>query len=165
MSAMASQITSLMIVYSTVYSGADQRKLQSSASLAFVRGTYRWPVNSPHKGQVMRKMFLLDDVIMKHIASREPLQWRHLSVPEPQVTSRSTICTSVRQFDETNNEITNHKIVALLSLCDGNHQWPVDPTDKGKKNEILPCHNAKILYSLFPFLWIKCDGAETVFNQ
>ena len=50
MSAMASQITSLIIVYSTVYSGADQRKHQSSASLAFVRGILRWPVNSPaHK--------------------------------------------------------------------------------------------------------------------
>ena len=44
MSAMASQITNLMIVYSTFYSGADQRKLQSTASLAFVRGIHRWPV-------------------------------------------------------------------------------------------------------------------------
>ena len=44
---MASQITSLTIVYSTVYSGADHRKHQSSASLAFVRGIHRWPVNSP----------------------------------------------------------------------------------------------------------------------
>ena len=45
MGAMASQITSLAIFYPTVYSGEDQRKHQSSASLAFVR----WPVNSPHK--------------------------------------------------------------------------------------------------------------------
>ena len=51
MGAMASQITSLKIVYSTVYSGADQRKHQSSESLAFVRGIHRWPVKSPHKGQ------------------------------------------------------------------------------------------------------------------
>ena len=43
MGAVASQITSLAIVYSTVYSGADQRKHQSSASLAFVRGIHRWP--------------------------------------------------------------------------------------------------------------------------
>ena len=61
---MASQITSLMVVYSTVYSDADQRKHQSSASLAFVRGIHRWPVNSPHKGPVTRKMFPFDDVIM-----------------------------------------------------------------------------------------------------
>ena len=59
MSPMASQITSLAIVYSIIYSGADQRKHQSSASLAFVRGIHRWPENSPHKGPVMRKMFPL----------------------------------------------------------------------------------------------------------
>ena len=58
MGAVASQITSITIVYSTVYSDADQRKHQSSASLAFVP-----PVNSPHKWPVMRKMFPFDDVI------------------------------------------------------------------------------------------------------
>ena len=65
MSAMASQITSLTIVYSTVYSSADQRNHQSSASLAFVWGIHRWPVNSPHKGPATRKMFPFNDVIMK----------------------------------------------------------------------------------------------------
>ena len=65
MSGIASQITSLTIVYSTVYSDADQRKHQSSASLAFVREIHRWPVNFPHKGPVTRKMFPFDDVIMK----------------------------------------------------------------------------------------------------
>ena len=64
MSSMASQITSLTIVYSTVYSGADQRKHQSSAPLAFVRGIHRGPVNSPHKWPVTRKVFPFDDVIM-----------------------------------------------------------------------------------------------------
>ena len=64
MSAIASQITSLTIVYSTVYSGADQRKHQSSASLAFVWGIHRWPVNPPHKWPVTRKIFPFDDVIM-----------------------------------------------------------------------------------------------------
>ena len=62
---MASQITGLMIVYSSVYSGADQRKHKSSASLAFVRGIHRRPVNSPHKGPVTWKMFPFDDVIME----------------------------------------------------------------------------------------------------
>ena len=64
MGTIASQITSLTIVYSSVYSGADQRKHQSSASLAFVRGIHRGPVNFPHKRPVMRKMFPFDDVIM-----------------------------------------------------------------------------------------------------
>ena len=64
MNAVASQITSLGIVNSTVYSGTDERKRDSSASLAFVRGIHRWPVNSPHKGPVTRKMFPFNDVIM-----------------------------------------------------------------------------------------------------
>ena len=64
MSSMASQITSLTIVYSNVYSGTDQRKHQSTASLAFVRGIHQWPVNSPHKGPVTQKMFPFDDVTM-----------------------------------------------------------------------------------------------------
>ena len=64
MSAMASQITSLTIVYSTTYPGTDQRKYQSPASLAFVRKIHQSPVNSPHKGPVTRKMFPFDDVIM-----------------------------------------------------------------------------------------------------
>ena len=56
MGSMASQITSLTIVYPTVYSGADQRKHQSSALLAFVWEIHRWPVK--------RKMCPFDEVIM-----------------------------------------------------------------------------------------------------
>ena len=51
------------------FSGAGQRKHQSSASLAFVRGIHRWPVNSPHKGPVTRKIYPFDDVIMLFVAS------------------------------------------------------------------------------------------------
>ena len=61
MRAIVSQITSLTIVYSAIYVGADQSKHQSSVSLAFV---CRGPVNSPHKWPVTRKMFPFDDVIM-----------------------------------------------------------------------------------------------------
>ena len=64
MSAMASQTTGVLIVYSTNCSDADLRKHQSSMSLAFVWGIHRWPVNSPHKGPVTWKMFPFDDVIM-----------------------------------------------------------------------------------------------------
>ena len=64
MDTIASQITSLTIVYSIVYSSTDLSKHQSSASLAFVWGIHRRPVNSPHKGPVTRKMFPFDDVIM-----------------------------------------------------------------------------------------------------
>ena len=68
MSTMAYQITSLTIVYSNIYSGTDERKHQSSTSLAFVRGIHRWLVNSQHKGPVMQKMFPYDEVIMVRVA-------------------------------------------------------------------------------------------------
>ena len=64
MNAMASQITGVSIVSSAARSGVDKRKLQSSASLAFVRGIHRWPVDFPHKGPVTRKMFPFDNIIM-----------------------------------------------------------------------------------------------------
>ena len=66
-STMAFQITGSSIIYSTVCSGADQRKHQSSASLAFVWGIHRWPVNSPHKGPVTQKCF--------HLMGLPPTTW------------------------------------------------------------------------------------------
>ena len=63
--AMMSQITSLTIVCSTD-AGSDRRK-QSSASLAFLQGIHRGPVNSPHKGPLTQKMFPFDDVIMMSV--------------------------------------------------------------------------------------------------
>ena len=73
MGAMASQNTSLTIciVYSTIYPGAE-RKHQCSASLVIVRGIHRWPVNSPRKWPVTRKMFPFDDVSMDFSMS-----WRY----------------------------------------------------------------------------------------
>ena len=75
MGAIASQITRLMIVYSIVYSDADQRKHQRSASLAFVWGIHRGPVNSPHKWPVTRKMFPFNAVIMLWETS---WTWQHV---------------------------------------------------------------------------------------
>ena len=80
MSEIASQITSFTIVCSTVCSVADQRKHQSYASLAFVRGIHRRQMNSPHKGPVTRKMFPFDDVIMWifNIIKTPTAYWTHL---------------------------------------------------------------------------------------
>ena len=72
MSAMTYQITDVSIVFSTVGSGADQGKHRRSASLAFVWGIHRLPVNSPHKGPVTWKMFLFDDAIMTWHISNKP---------------------------------------------------------------------------------------------
>ena len=66
MGGMAFQITSLTIVYSTVYSGADQRKHQSPASLAFVRGIHRSPVSN---------------------AETVSIWWRHHDIHSPKHTS------------------------------------------------------------------------------
>ena len=82
MGAIASQITSLTIVYST-----DQRKHQSSAILAFVRRIHGWRVNSMHKGSVKRKMFPFDDVIIcatdakMLILTFVPILHGHLQLP------------------------------------------------------------------------------------
>ena len=62
------------------YSGADQRKHQSPASLAFVRRIHRGPVNSPHKKPVTRKIFPFDDVIItgQWINLMCQMNWRNL---------------------------------------------------------------------------------------
>ena len=77
MGAIASQITSLTIIYSIVYSDTNQRKHRSSASLTFVRGNHRGSVNSPHKWPVTRKMFPFPDVIMPGIF----LHYNHIESP------------------------------------------------------------------------------------
>ena len=102
MGTIASQITSVSIVYLTVSTGADQRKHQSSASLAFERGIQRWPVNSPHKWPVMRKMFLFDDASMEkgiesHIMTVWPLCMQIITFgdPETSYSSHYPICQSI----------------------------------------------------------------------
>ena len=72
---MASQITSVSIVYSTICSGADPRKYQRSGSLAFVKGIHWWSVDSPHKGPVtpVSIWWRHHDVLNTHTA---PSGWR-----------------------------------------------------------------------------------------
>ena len=103
MGEMASQITSLTIVYSSVHSGADQRKHQSSASLAFVRGIHRSPVNSPHKWPVARKIFPFDDVIMMLTRICDDI-WCH--------------CAANKQHNLVLFYSTHHKIATVDSIWD-----------------------------------------------
>ena len=102
MSTIASQITSLTIVYSTVYSRADQRKHQSSASLAFVWGIQRWPVNSPHKGPVTRKMLPFDDVIMNNNHSENQFNYPLMSN-----MSASSFSDGVKSLCGMGQQLTN----------------------------------------------------------
>ena len=100
---LASQITSLTIVYSTVYSGTDERKHQNSASLAFVRGIHPWPVNSSHKGPVTRKTFPLDGVVMTNASIGTFPQlidfWQIYEVGSP--STKSFICQSFYSASQT----------------------------------------------------------------
>ena len=98
MGAMASQITNLTIVYSTVYSDADQRKHQSSASLAFEWGIHRGPVNSPHKWPVTRKMFPFDDVIMVSLSVVVRQQQSRRSVQHVHICTLLSLLYYVRFF-------------------------------------------------------------------
>ena len=72
---MTCQIIGVPIVCSAVCSGSDQRKHKSSATLVFCRGIHRWPVDSPHKGPVTRKMFPFDDVIMDKLTHIFKIRW------------------------------------------------------------------------------------------
>ena len=113
MGAIASLITSLTIVYSTVYSDADQRKHQSSASLAFVWGIHRGPVNSSHKWPVTRKMFPFDDVIMVKIIREAP-------------SSLFTICNTwwVRFRIGKNNQKTKRGLRIMTNIKYNAHREP-----------------------------------------
>ena len=58
------------------------RKHQNSASLAFVRGIHRGPLNSPHKWPVTRKTLPFDDVIMMIIGPHKTTTY-HLPIEKP----------------------------------------------------------------------------------
>ena len=106
MIAMASQITGFSIVCLTACSGADQRKHQSSASLAFVRGIHRWPVDSPHERPVTMKMFPFDDVIM--------LRWYRLFKPSSEKTGHRLSHCCCWPCDVTGHGISSHGIDPML---------------------------------------------------
>ena len=88
MSVTGSQITGVLIVYSTVCLGIDQRK--HSMSLAFVREIQRWPVNSPRKRSVTRKTFPFDDVIMP-LDNPTKVFWQLMVVTHKKLETRNCL--------------------------------------------------------------------------
>ena len=132
MRANAAQITSLTIAYSTVYSGSDQRKHQSSPSLASVRGIHRWPVNSPKNCQLRGKCF-------------------HLMTSSWCMAYECQNMLSVTTKDQSS---------ALLTLCQGTP--PADSLHKGTVMlKAFPCHVAIMIsqlpcWSSFENTW--CHG-------
>ena len=79
--AIASQITSLAIVYSAFYSGADQRKTSKLRVTGLCAGNSPGNGEFPHKWPVTRKMFPFDDVI---VYSDIPCRW-HLHILTSQI--------------------------------------------------------------------------------
>ena len=133
MSAMASQITGVTIVYSTVCSGADQRKHQSFASLAFVRGIHRSPVNSPHKGPVTRKMFLFDDGIMLFWFVPLGIYWQYPLWPSDAIgwqRSGSTLAQALAYYPTALSHYLNQWWLINNGFC-GSYLRPI-PRDVPK---------------------------------
>ena len=104
---MASHIISPAIVHTAVYSGADQRKHQCSASVAFVWGIHRLPVNSQHKWPVTRIMSLFDDVIMRqNIGNDKPFGKNECTSPNvPKWLDHPLALQSGRGITEVNFRI------------------------------------------------------------
>ena len=129
MGAIASQITTLMIIYTTVYSGADRRKHQSSASLVFVRGIHRGPVNSPNKWPVTRKMFPFDDVVMndKEIVNQsiytiKKAQWKHSPVNNQNFISKrngNAVWKIILSMPQCVNSLAPYDNIGLGQHCAG----------------------------------------------
>ena len=159
MGTIASEITSLTIVFSTVYSEADQRKHESSASLAFVRGIHRGPVNSPHKWPVTRKIIPFDDVIMWE--EQNVAQWPGLRQGHCHSGSRVAVVAQCRHRSGWKIVFT---IIARTILRGGpfcihsGNRLPVDSPHKGPViRNAFPCHDAITQLHNIPHgqLWCK----------
>ena len=153
MGMIASQITSLAIVYSTVYSDADQRKHQSSASLAFVRGIHRGPVNSPQKWPVTQKMFPFDDVSWM-LLTLKPF----LCIPDPFTVWQLYLHQQYQQRMQLTGwhrikvvymmTSLDGNISTLLALFEENNQSLVDSPHKVS---VMQSYDVPLLYS-----WATC---------
>ena len=127
MGAMASQITGVSIVSSTVCSGAYHGKHQSSASLVFVRGIHGKPVNSPHKGPVTRKLFPLMTSSCNE-NSRMRVILTETWIEESRKLFMMLSKTHAHFFMDQDDVITS----ALLVLCEWIHRSSVDSCLKGQ---------------------------------
>ena len=157
---MASQIASLNTVYSTVYSGADQRKHQSSASLDFVRGIHRSLVSSPDKGPVTRKMFPFDDVIM-YIYGTPAMKGWHLTESEwssfHQRVPVSCLAKHIRRAGNINMDLHPKILIHIKRtevvmtfpykqrvLMHGHQGWNVR-------------HGLCYIYNIYLYIWVVCS--------
>ena len=147
MSAMAFQIIGVSIVYSTICSGADQRKHQSSASLVFVRRIHWRPADSPHKGPVKRKIFPFDDVIWTYTV--DTIHWDSSVENLLAFSSRADTCHGARatygrprskrrgSSYPTHNTLSRaHLITSVAGIKTHDNidsQWPVANEQRGHR--------------------------------
>ena len=126
----------------TFIQGADQRKHQSSASLVFVMEIHRWPVNSPHKGPVTRKMFPLDDVIMN-------------------MTSLFNFWGATYSCSDQRKHQSSASLVFVMEI----HRWPVNSPHKGPvTRKMFPLDDVIMnMTSLFNFWGATYSCSEWVF--
>ena len=156
---MASKFTGVSNVYSTIYRGVDQRKQQSSASLAFVWGIHQWPLNSSHKGPVTRKMFLLDDVIISwtvwNCSNHHIIHWSRYMCPLVDVS---------RMNADGHKSSSSINTIQLTTISD---QVP-HPTVKWVTIDMLIYLQLGFLVSLFIYLvayWVPCCQSFQSFSQ
>ena len=150
MGMMASQITSLTIVYSTVYSGADQKKHQSSASVAFVRGIHRWPVKSPHKWPVTQKMLPFDDVIMKF--ARKDLIYHQFCACWWLAIN---VMTKVHGWQRTASAYIYIYMYIYISVYPTLKSCPPIQNDRYFADDVFKC-----IFMISNFIWVYCYGSN-----
>ena len=122
MGTIASQTTSLAIVYSTVYSDPDQRKHQSPASLAFVRGIHQRPVNSPHKWPVTRKMFPLHDQTSSCRISVTSFKRNIISIIAVVLSNCfPSVCKYRRSFKKSDLDFKNKDVCKFIEVANTNN--------------------------------------------
>ena len=154
MSAMVPQITCVSIIWSIICSGADQRKHPSSASLAFVKEIHRWPMDSPHKGPVTRKIYPFGNVIMvlfqiwwkRVLKYGVSLRWRHndhAGVSNHQPNG----CLLNRLFRLRSMKTSKLRVTGL---CVGNSPGPVNSPHKGPvTRKIFPFDDVIMSWRIF----------------
>ena len=141
MDAMAPQITGILIVYTTVWSGEDKKKHQSFASLAWVTGIHRWPVNSPQNGPVTRKKFSFDDVIVIRIMRMYILRskCRNGIVSEKYVNCNSKLSTLHHWPQNMEGAIYNETIIFVEDqMLNEFHCFLMDISNQYNINALAP---------------------------
>ena len=163
---MASQITGVLVVYSIVCSDADQRKHQSSASLAFVGGIRRWSVTAPHKGPPTRKMFPFDDVIMhkKCHKVRADIFPRAPSIWTCHIIHNAILFINIPRHDAggyVNNHISTlvsgFRIRTPFTRRDRKSLWSFAETNYSVDIILFALKHTAVVIMFVYFLVIKCE--------